>query len=102
MQQQALSSKCIWFLLSHKAHGHSHTRVSGYHKFWKVAHTPFSFVPLFSSVLKLYLLSLFQQGSKEALPAKDSSIKEAISGKPVLKDAMKFFDADIFNDSKVH
>ncbi|XP_020111506.1 uncharacterized protein LOC109726375 isoform X2 [Ananas comosus] len=74
-EMQALSSKCIWFLLSHKAHGHSHTRVSGYHKFWK--------------------------GSKEALPAKDSSIKEAISGKPVLKDAMKFFDADIFNDSKL-
>ncbi|XP_072959856.1 uncharacterized protein [Typha angustifolia] len=74
LSKMANSSKVARLSLLHKAHGYSYVRVSGYHKIWKV--------------------------KKEALSDKDTISKE-VSAEPDLKDAMKYFDANFFNNSKL-
>ncbi|VAH65529.1 unnamed protein product [Triticum turgidum subsp. durum] len=39
--------------------------------------------------------------TKDAIPAKDISRKEPVGGVIALKESMKYFDADFFNDSKL-
>ncbi|EMS51195.1 Glutamyl-tRNA(Gln) amidotransferase subunit A [Triticum urartu] len=39
--------------------------------------------------------------TKDAIPAKDISTKEPVGGVIALKESMKYFDADFFNDSKL-
>ncbi|VAH65527.1 unnamed protein product [Triticum turgidum subsp. durum] len=41
------------------------------------------------------------QDTKDAIPAKDISRKEPVGGVIALKESMKYFDADFFNDSKL-
>uniref|UniRef100_A0A453FUD6 Amidase domain-containing protein n=1 Tax=Aegilops tauschii subsp. strangulata TaxID=200361 RepID=A0A453FUD6_AEGTS len=41
------------------------------------------------------------QGTKDAISAKDISRKEPVGGVIALKESMKYFDADFFNDSKL-
>ncbi|VAH65521.1 unnamed protein product [Triticum turgidum subsp. durum] len=42
-----------------------------------------------------------QDLTKDAIPAKDISRKEPVGGVIALKESMKYFDADFFNDSKL-
>lgn len=46
-------------------------------------------------------LPLYFQDTKDAISAKDISRKEPVDGVIALKESMKYFDADFFNDSKV-
>ncbi|VAH65522.1 unnamed protein product [Triticum turgidum subsp. durum] len=41
------------------------------------------------------------EDTKDAIPAKDISRKEPVGGVIALKESMKYFDADFFNDSKL-
>uniref|UniRef100_A0A453FUF9 Amidase domain-containing protein n=1 Tax=Aegilops tauschii subsp. strangulata TaxID=200361 RepID=A0A453FUF9_AEGTS len=43
----------------------------------------------------------FSNGTKDAISAKDISRKEPVGGVIALKESMKYFDADFFNDSKL-
>ncbi|XP_037414630.1 glutamyl-tRNA(Gln) amidotransferase subunit A-like isoform X2 [Triticum dicoccoides] len=64
--------KCAWLPLRMSGKSHSYTLVSKYHKIWK-----------------------------DAISAKDISRKELVGGVIALKESMKYFDADFFNDSKL-
>ncbi|KAM3333436.1 hypothetical protein ACQJBY_028495 [Aegilops geniculata] len=67
--------KCAWLPLRTSGKSHSYTLVSKYHKIWK--------------------------DTKDAISAKDISRKELVGGVIALKESMKYFDADFFNDSKL-
>lgn len=67
--------KCAWLPLRTSGKSHSYTLVSKYHKIWK--------------------------DTKDAISAKDISRKEPVDGVIALKESMKYFDADFFNDSKL-
>ncbi|XP_073366951.1 uncharacterized protein [Aegilops tauschii subsp. strangulata] len=64
--------KCAWLPLRTSGKSHSYNLVSKYHKIWK-----------------------------DAISAKDISRKEPVGGVIALKESMKYFDADFFNDSKL-
>ncbi|KAL6890236.1 hypothetical protein ACP4OV_008999 [Aristida adscensionis] len=71
----AWQSKCTWLPLPYSGRTHSYTLVSKYHKIWK--------------------------DTKEIVSAKDALKKEPVSSVIALKESMKFFDANFFNDSKL-
>ncbi|XP_048565009.1 glutamyl-tRNA(Gln) amidotransferase subunit A isoform X1 [Triticum urartu] len=75
MTWAAWPPKCAWLSLPTSGKIHSYTLVSKYHKIWK--------------------------DTKDAIPAKDISTKEPVGGVIALKESMKYFDADFFNDSKL-
>lgn len=72
MAWAAWPQKCAWLPLGTSGMSHSNTLVSKYHKIWK------------------------------GTEVKDVLKQEPGSGVVALKEAMKYFDADFFNDSKLH
>lgn len=71
----AWPSKCKWLPLQNSGRCLSYTHVCKYHKIWK--------------------------DTKPFISAKDALKKEPISDVIALKDSMKYFDAEFFNDSKL-
>ncbi|KAJ4818822.1 Glutamyl-tRNA(Gln) amidotransferase subunit A [Rhynchospora pubera] len=72
----ACSSKSLWSLLSNRAQSYSYTLNCRYHKIWKE--------------------------KKMVIPVpQEVETEEMISNATALKKALKFFDADFFNESKV-
>lgn len=75
MTWAAWPPKCAWLPLPTSGKSHSYALVSKYHKIWK--------------------------DTKDVISAKDISRKEPVSCVIALKESMKYFDADFFNDSKL-
>ncbi|PNT63534.1 hypothetical protein BRADI_4g17052v3 [Brachypodium distachyon] len=67
--------KCAWLTLPTSGKSHSYNIVSRYHKIWK--------------------------DTKDVISAKDVLRKEPVSSVIALKESMKYFDADFFDDSKL-
>lgn len=98
---QAWQPKCTWLPLN-SGKSYSYTLVSKYHKIWK-AGPSFTIGYILWQVLDFWPLSLFIhfQDTKGVVSTQDILKKESISGVIALKESMKFFDANFFNDSKV-
>jgi hypothetical protein len=100
---QAWQPKCTWLPLPNSGKSYSYTLVSKYHKIWKAGPSfsvNFVLQPVFFYFWPLSR-SVYFQDMKGVVSAQNILKKEPVSSVVALKESMKFFDANFFNDSKV-